>query len=721
MHLVLIVQALLPQGGSPNFNAITAIGGLTVTPLVLTYADLGIAGISQIYNGSVNMNNLQVTPTAGFLPGDSITASATGTFASKNVGTGISYTIGIALTGSDSANHAMSAGASYAGSNGEITQLSSVTYTGSNAGGNWSNPANWTTTGTSTTGAIPDLSNVATVIILVGSTVIYDAGVSGPVTSSVVANGNVTINLPTGTTISMPISGTGAVTIANSGVITLSGDNSFTGGTILSAGASLVAGSNNAIAGGAITSNGTTLTPAIFSLDGGVTLHSLSIGGGSNVDGTTRLTSDIRTSGSQSYAVPIGIDPSSGSTTTLSSTNSAITFTGTIDAATDKSKSLVINAGSGVVTVANSVGSVARLNDITITTSRINLLADILTAATQTYNGAIYIGDTSYIGLTPSIGFLYSSTYTPYFEYQSGSTVSTIDYLNLDSKYIRTLISLDPSVIFNGAVNDITANTHTLLIAAVAPTSVNTSAADINNAATVTFASTVGNSAPLYSLNTQTIVNSGKSDYLTAFVGSISMVGSVSTYGSQTYRANLLSASAASQPGTFTFSIYDPSSSINYLLPIQTAASSGCTSNCGQMNLQNPNSLDNLVVNGSNNFTPVANVSGENNWRTATTNEALGYSAPTPTPTPITLARTTSVAYEGLAGGALREALDYHADQVQMTVDLRSLIAGVTVSSPDGTQVHPKKQNVIKELLKSGDNHVICSIDDKGDLYCGED
>ena len=55
----------------------------------------------------------------------------------------------------------------------------------------------------------------------------------------------------------------------------------------------------------------------------------------------------------------------------------------------------------------------------------------------------LYIGDVSYVGLTPVVGFLYSSTYTPYFEYQSGGTVSTIDYLNLNPIYIRTLISLD--------------------------------------------------------------------------------------------------------------------------------------------------------------------------------------------------------------------------------------------------------------------------------------
>jgi hypothetical protein len=617
-------------GGSPNFNAVTTIGGLTVTPLLLTYADLGVAGITQEYNGSVNMTNLQLTTASGFLPGDSVTASATGTFAAKNVGTSVAYTIGVALTGSDAANYQMSAGASYTGNNGVITQLASVTYTGSSAGGNWSNPTNWTTTGTSTIGAIPDLSNVATVIIPVGSTVIYDAGVEGPVTSSVVTSGNITMNLPSATTISMPISGPGTVTIANSGVVTMSGDNSYTGGTILFAGSSLIAGSDNAIAGGAITSNGTSVSPATFSVSGGVTLPALSISGG-----TTKLASNITTSGAQTYSGSVLIAPSTGSSATLASGNAAITFTGTLDAVSDKSKSLVIDAGNGLVTIGNSIGSVARLNDLAITGSRINLLADILTAATQTYNGAAYIGDISYLGQTASVGFLYTPTFTPYFEYQSGGNISTIEYLNLNPIYIRTLISQDPSVVFNGTVNDITANTHTLLVAAVAPASVNTSVSDINSAANISFASTVGDSAPLYSINAQTIVDSNQSDYLSTYIGSTTLVGGVATYSSQTYRANLLSASASSQPGNFTFSVYDPSASINYLLPTQTAGNSGCSgASCGQMNLQNPNHLDILVINGDNNYLTnqnTSNTGGVGYWNEALTqNRALGASPVAP-------------------------------------------------------------------------------------------
>ena len=297
----------------------------------------------------------------------------------------------------------------------------------------------------------------------------------------------------------MPISGVGTVTIANTGAVTLSGNNSYSGGTVISAGSSLIAGSNNAISSGTITSNGTSASPATFSTSGGVTLPALSITGG-----VTKIASDITTTSSQTYSGALIIG--SSGTTTLTSNNAAITLGATINSILNKTESLVVNSGSGVVTISNSVGNEASLANFTVTGSRINILAVVLTSSAQTYNGAIYIGDASYVGQTPTVGFLYTSTYTPYFQYISGSNISTIEYLNLNPIYIRTLISMDPSVTFNGAVNDITPNTHTLLVAAVAAASVSSSVAAINDAAKITFTAPVGASAPLYSLNAQTIV-----------------------------------------------------------------------------------------------------------------------------------------------------------------------------------------------------------------------
>jgi hypothetical protein len=98
-----------------------------------------------------------------------------------------------------------------------------------------------------------------------------------------------------------------------------------------------------------------------------------------------------------------------------------------------------------------------------------------------------------------------------------------------------------------------------------------------------------------------------------------------------------MGAQASSPPGTVTFSVYNPAASVTYWLPTQTLANSGVNS-C-QMNLQNtgnPGSIDHLVINGSNNFASVANLTGLNNWGTGFVQaQALNYVAPTSQATPL--------------------------------------------------------------------------------------
>ena len=609
-----------PSITGSNFNSMAVIGGLDVTPKQLAYADLGISGVAKVYDGSVNMNNLAITATGGFIAGDEINATAVGSFVSKNVGNSISYNIGVLLNGADKANYQIAVDPTtnnglYAGNNGVITRLNSVTYTGPNSGGNWSNPANWTTTGTNAVGAIPDLSNVANVIIPVGRSVVYDNAVAGPVTSAVLNNGNVNFNLSSATNISMVISGFGSLAISNVGTITLSGVNNYVGGTFLNAGSGLIVGNGSAIGVPNITSYGTAINPASFSTLSAVTLPYLNITGG-----TTQLLSDITTIGAQTYSNLILGSTVSGITTLISS-NANINFLGKIDGATAKAQSLVANAGTGVVTIGDSVGSIARLNSITMTGSNINILADVLSAVGQTYNGNVFIGDASYIGRAPTVGFLFSG-YSSYFQYSTPAITSSIKYLNMNPIFVRTLISEDPNVTFTGTVNDLVPNTHTLLVAAIAPDASAASSA----ASSVNFGASIGNASPLYSLNAQVVVNQSQANSVSNYVGTVSLVGSVATYSDQTYRANTMTAQAATQPGVVTFSVYDPSASITYLLPLQ-----GSGAGADQMNLQNPNSLDTLSINGVNNYSSVQNQNGTNNWGTpATISNALNYVAPGP-------------------------------------------------------------------------------------------
>jgi hypothetical protein len=189
------------------------------------------------------------------------------------------------------------------------------------------------------------------------------------------------------------------------------------------------------------------------------------------------------------------------------------------------------------------------------------------------------------------------------------------------------LISEDPEITFNGSVNDIVADTHTLLVAAIAPTAPASNAAALNGAAVINFNGSVGQDAPLYSLNVQTVLNSSQNN-ADAYLGSINLTGDVTTYSSQTYRANLMTAKSNPQPGQVVFSVWDPAASVNYLLPMQNPTNSNCNSNCGQMNLQNPNSLDALRFNGGNNFIPLSNSLGVNNWGGRVTQaNALGFVA----------------------------------------------------------------------------------------------
>jgi hypothetical protein len=491
-----------------NFsNGMVVMGLLNVTPKVLNFTDLGINGVTKPYDGSVYMTGLTLaTAPSAFINGDIVSALATGSFSTQNVGNNLGYTVGITFSSpvgnKDFANYAVSGGAVYVAggngsngpANGAITQINSVTYTGP-SGGNWSNPANWTTTGTTAVGAVPTQSsfgpsdgtpNVANVIIPVGKTVVYDAAVGMPVTSAVVDSGNLTINLPNATTLAMPISGSGNVTIMNTGAITLTGNSSYTGSTILNSGATLFAGSDNAIGTGNIQSNNGSFGASGFTLPA------------VKVTGPLTLLGDVSTSGNQSYDNLI----LANAITTLTSQGGNIQLLGKVDGVTDAAQSLTIRASAGVVTIGDSIGSVKRLNSLDVSADTIYILADILTFASQRYSttsvGGTYIGDASYLNKRPVVGFLFND-YKGYFDYtipvSGGSKISTFNYLDRNPIYVRTLISQDPEVIFVGGVNDVTVNTHTLLVAAIT--------ASPTDQPVVNFNKTPGAYQPLYDFNAQ--------------------------------------------------------------------------------------------------------------------------------------------------------------------------------------------------------------------------
>jgi hypothetical protein len=652
------------SNATPSFRGVTVVGQLQVDPLVIAAPTLAPNSISKVYDGNAVISGIDTAAASSqLLAGDAVAISANGIYSDKNVANNKSVTVNFALSGAEAGNYVM-ANTQVTGNYGQITQLASVTYVGP-SGGNWSTANNWAG------GAIPDYSNVANVIIPTNTTVHFDSAVGGPMTSAVQNDGLLDINLNANTTFANTLTGSGVLQVSNVGTITLTGNNSYTGGTVLSAGASLVAGSNNAIGTGAITSNGTALNPASFATANNAVLPSLTITGG-----TTKLMSSITTTGAQSYA-----DLVLGSNVTLTTSNANISLLGKVDSAVNKTNSLVINAGTGNVTIADSIGSVARFNHLAATGRFIYILADVLTGMTQTYNGSTLIGDMGLLGRTPVVGFLFT-TRSSYFQYQSSGRTSSIEYLNTNPIYIRTLITEDPEVTFNGTVNDVTPNTHTLLIAAVAPTQPANNAAALNGAASINFNQAVGAEAPLYSVNLQTILSTAQPNSSDVYLGMISMVDSIATYKSQFYRANMMQGQSSSQAAsTVTFSVWDPTATVTtYLLPLQTTANSNCSSTCGQMNLQNTGGRqDAIVINGSNNFMSVRNSTGINNWGTrATQNNALGY-VPSP-------ARNTSA---GLTYDLLRvsrRAADMHRNNENKADEKKAVVSVGEAQVEGGSQ-----------------------------------
>jgi hypothetical protein len=132
-----------------------------------------------------------------------------------------------------------------------------------------------------------------------------------------------------------------------------------------------------------------------------------------------------------------------------------------------------------------------------------------------------------------------------------------------------------------------------------------------------------------------------------------------------------------SQP--ITFSVYDAKASVSFLLP---PAVNGVSSN------------PYITVNGQTNL---------GNWvSNFIQNSALG------APPAVLIPATYS---PGSEAGALRSIMDYHADQVQMSI-LPASLSGVTVSSPESVEILPGKSGgKAKPGVTSNDSCNSSSID----------
>jgi len=243
----LFADANVADGKSVVISGYTVIGadagnyllvqptGVTanITPLTLTLS--GLAATNRVYDGSTTAS---VTGSlAGVIAGDTVSlASLTGSFVDKNVAAGktVNVTVG-ALAGAQAGNYRVLNTTATA----EITRLASVTWTGGAGNSNWFDPANWAG------GAVPDLANVANVVLPAGANVSF----AGPAVAPAIF-GPVSID-SLGSAGSLTIAG-GTLNVAAGGMALDS--LAVTGGTLNNAGATTA--TNFAQSGGTFAGTG---------------------------------------------------------------------------------------------------------------------------------------------------------------------------------------------------------------------------------------------------------------------------------------------------------------------------------------------------------------------------------------------------------------------------------------------------------------------------------
>jgi hypothetical protein len=140
----------------------------------------GLTASNKTYDGQTTATVISTAANfTGKIGSDDVTvASVSGNFSDKNVGTAKAVNLtGITLGGIAAGNYELTT--TSASASADITRLSSVTWAGGSSG-NWFDPANWAG------GAVPDLSNVANVVIPSGVTVSFGGTVVSPSQSGAV-------------------------------------------------------------------------------------------------------------------------------------------------------------------------------------------------------------------------------------------------------------------------------------------------------------------------------------------------------------------------------------------------------------------------------------------------------------------------------------------------------------------------------------------------------
>ena len=274
---------------------------------------------------------------------------------------------------------------------------------------------------------------------------------------------------------------------------------------------------------------GTMTVGGTYTQTGNVTANSITVGGNITLSGI------INTTGSQVWTANNNIivagDSSliSGSDIILrgKTYSSGDNHNLTINAANDANVENDIGSAPGVGRriTSDNANDQDLINELRVTAGRdINLLADVTTKNLQDYtaNRSINIGSVTGASVLNLDNWVLSGT-TGYNAFDPGYVKES------NPSLVRTLISVDPKIQFNGAVNDTMAGTHSLVLIAIAR--------EKEQDAEVNFGSTVGATRKLYSMTARTLEYRETAES-PSVRGTIRLGGSVSTIANQTFQTD---------------------------------------------------------------------------------------------------------------------------------------------------------------------------------------
>jgi hypothetical protein len=333
-----------------NYNLLQQ-AGLTAN---ISKADLSVTGLTARNKTYDGQTTAAVTTTTSALTGklgsdDLLIAAVTGNFADKNVGTAKNVSIsGITLGGTDAGNYTLTN--TTASASADITRLSSVTWIGGTTG-DWFDPANWAG------GAVPDLSNVANVVVPSGVVVSFNNTVNAPAQAG-------TVNVDSiGTLGGLDVSA-GTLSVAN----TLQLANYVQSGGLVSTGGNFAISNSFSQSGGSIAATGDV---GITQMAGSTTLGNITAGGTLGVSAAGDIAqvagSTIAASGATTLTATNGNIAVDGATNDFGTVNAT---GGNVALADINGMSVVLAAsGNSTLTAGDNLAVSGSTNNLTTTTT----------------------------------------------------------------------------------------------------------------------------------------------------------------------------------------------------------------------------------------------------------------------------------------------------------------------------------------------------------------